>query len=770
MSNKSEWAVIIDLLKKTDHELLTRISRKMVNFLYLKGIKEAKELLEHFSPVYKEDIELLKEQNRPHQIKSISYIPSISNKIFGTANKYMSEKDVVKKIQKFIKEENSGFLVRILENPDSSIGEISDAIDRYEHLASKTMSLTAPREISVRVALIRTFLSDQADFIEIAKKSVRVKDFSQLIKRIISPYGGKGKCGGKCSGMFLAIQILRNSNKYQDVFAKIKIPNTWHLTSDGIFRFMRFNNLENIIYQKYKDIDQVRQEYPYIIQTFKNSAFPQEIINGLSRVLDNIGDKPLIIRSSSMLEDRIGTSFAGKYKSLFIANQGSKEKRLIELMDAIAEVYASTFGPDPIEYRINNGLVDFHEEMGIMVQEVIGKKVGPYFFPAFAGVAFSHNEFLWSKRVKREDGIVRMVPGLGTRAVDRLDNDYPVLIAPGQPGLRVNVSNKEIISYSPKNIDVVNLETQVFETIEIRELLSKYGNEYPEIKKIVSIVNNDLISIPGIRKIDFTKEKFVVNFEGLFKNTDFIKETSEILDELQKAYKYPIDIEFAHDGINFYLLQCRSQSSNPDNIPVIIPTDIPENKIMFTANKYISNGIISDINYIVYVDPQKYSKLPDREQYLAVGRAVGKLNKILPKREFILMGPGRWGSRGDIKLGVDVTYSDINNTLMLIEMAIKKKDYLPDLSFGTHFFQDLVESNIRYLPLYPDKPDTNFNKDFFSSGNILSEILPDYAHLAGVINVIDVRKISGNCMTILMDGNSGQAVAYFDSKLSEKVN
>ena len=122
---------------------------------------------------------------------------------------------------------------------------------------------------------------------------------------------------------------------------------------------------------------------------------------------------PLIVRSSSLLEDSKGTSFAGKYKSLFIANQGSKHQRMMALMDAIAEVYASTFGPDPIGYRIERGLIDFHEEMGIMIQEVVGTRIGRYYMPAFAGVAFSRNEFQWSRRIRREDGLLRMVPGLG---------------------------------------------------------------------------------------------------------------------------------------------------------------------------------------------------------------------------------------------------------------------------------------------------------------------------------------------------------------------
>ncbi|MCB0316017.1 MAG: pyruvate, phosphate dikinase, partial [Calditrichaeota bacterium] len=221
---------------------------------------------------------------------------------------------------------------------------------------------------------------------------------------------------------------------------------------------------------------------------------------------DDFENAPLIVRSSSLLEDRMGTAFAGKYKSLFIANQGSKEKRLAALMDAIVEVYASTFGPDPIEYRLERGMIDFHEEMGIMIQECVGTRIGRYFLPSFAGVAFSHNEFRWSRRIKREDGLIRLVPGLGTRAVDRLSDDYPMLISPGEPDLRVNVTLDEKIRYSPKKIDVINLETDSFETLEIRDLLKECGDDYPLVSQLVSILEQDRLRLPGALGSDFGRD------------------------------------------------------------------------------------------------------------------------------------------------------------------------------------------------------------------------------------------------------------------------
>jgi pyruvate, water dikinase len=181
---------------------------------------------------------------------------------------------------------------------------------------------------------------------------------------------------------------------------------------------------------------------------------------------------------------------------------------------------------------------------------------------------------------------------------------------------------------------------------------------------------------------------------------------------------------------------------------------------LFSANRYISNGMVTDLRYIVYVNPQKYGDLADYQTLLSVGRAVGKLNKLLPRRKFVLMGPGRWGSRGDIKLGVSVTYSEINNTALLIEIAKKHKDYVPDLSFGTHFFQDLVESNIRYLPLYPDEEGNFFNESFFlNSANKFADFLPDSGRLAEVIQVIDLADLKGRQnLTVLMNAENEKAV------------
>ncbi|MBS1226495.1 MAG: phosphoenolpyruvate synthase, partial [Candidatus Aminicenantes bacterium] len=257
-----------------------------------------------------------------------------------------------------------------------------------------------------------------------------------------------------------------------------------------------------------------------------------------------------------------------------------------------------------------------------------------------------------------------------------------------------------------------DLEENSFVTKNIDDLLDEVGHEYPALTKVFSVYRDGLLQRPMGLATDIAKADAVVTFDGLIAATPFMLQIEAILKTLSSAMGVPVDIEFASTGTDFYLLQCRPQSQTAEDVAMEIPSNLPEASVLFSANKYVSNGRVADVTHIVYVDPDRYGELAEYADLVAVGEAVGKLNKLLPRRQFILMGPGRWGSRGDIKLGVRVTYSEINNSAMLIEIARKKGGYVPDVSFGTHFFQDLVESGIRYLPLYPDNEGAKFNERF----------------------------------------------------------
>lgn len=751
-----DWSVILDLLRRTDRKLALRMARKMINHLCWSGVAEAREMLQRLRAGSSE-VDL--ETNEPGRRQALPLSDALVDDAFRMAATHLKDDEIVACIHKWIKQDRAGFLVNVVENTRTSLTEVADALHRYQHAIHGEVELSPAALKGLRVALVHRFLTGQLEFVNVAKNYVDIKDFHELVQRIIHPAEGHGKIGGKGAGLFLAQQILRRHGAEVGL-GEVPVPRTWCITSDGPYDFVRSNHLEDVLTHKYKDIEEIRQEYPDIIQVFKHSYLPPDILKGLSVALDEFGDCPLIVRSSSLLEDRFGAAFSGKYKSLFLTNKGTKEERLSALSDAIAEVYASTLGPDPIEYRAERNLLDFQEGMAILIQEVIGTRVGPYFLPAFAGVAFSRNEFRWSPRIRREDGLVRLVPGLGTRAVDRVGDDFPVLCAVGQPGLRVNATPEEVVRYAPRYLDVLNLEAGRFETVEAAAFLRDYGAELPGVENLVSIFQDGHLRTPLRGQIEFDRDDLVITFEGLLTRTPFVKQVHTLLKLLEDKMGTPADIEFAHDGRQLVLLQCRAQSRAKLAAPAPIPRDVPPERVLFTAHRHVSNGHVPSLTHIVYVDPEAYARLDGLDALVAVGRAVGRLNKVLPKRQFVLMGPGRWGSRGDIKLGVRVGYSDINNSALLVEIARRKGDYTPDLSFGTHFFQDLVEAEIRYLPLYPDEQGVVFNEGFLTQApNALAELVPEYTALSDVVRVIDVPQAAqGRVLHVLMNADLDEAV------------
>ena len=755
---EDRWRGPIELLRRSDRDLYLRIARKMVNHLVWAGVEGGKELLQEIYGSSDEDER--HDPNYPARPRALNERILLEGRPFELAKNCLGTDAILALTRDWVLEDKASFLPAVLNNPRATLSEISVALNRFHHLLADGAELSPATLNGIHVGLIRRFLTDQLDFISIAKEYIQTDVFLDLIDRVIHSDASHGKLGGKSAGLILAAAILRRQDSVDRPIGEIKVPRSWYVASEGLMSFIEYNDLDEVLQQKYRETSQVRQEFPNIIQLFKNSRFPPEIVKGVSMILDEVGDKPLIVRSSSLLEDRLGSAFSGKYRSLFLANRGSKTERMSAILDAMTEVYASVFGPDPIAYRRERGLIDFHEEMAILIQEVVGTRLGDYFLPAVAGVAFSNNEFRWSPRIRRSDGLIRLVPGLGTRAVDRVGDDYPILAVPGQPGLKVNTTIDEVVRYSPRSADVINLKTNTFETRELAELLGEHGAVYPAFDLVFSVLKDEVLHKPMRLLVDFEHDELVADLGGLINSTPFVRHVGNILRILEETLGTPVDIEFAHDGTDFYLLQCRPQSFAAEDAPAPIPKDVPAEDILFAADRHVSNGHVPDVTHVVYVDPDAYARLADRSDLLAVGEAVGKLNKLLPKRQFILMGPGRWGSRGDIKLGVNVTYSEINNTAMLIEIARKTGDYMPDLSFGTHFFQDLVESEIRYLPLYPDNGGFLNMKLLHTSHNLLSAMLPEYSHLTDTVRVIDIPSANaGRVLRVLMNSELDEAVA-----------
>ena len=296
--------------------------------------------------------------------------------------------------------------------------------------------------------------------------------------------------------------------------------------------------------------------------------------------------------------------------------------------------------------------------------------------------------------------------------------------------------------------------------MRLQDLLADNAH-FPMLDKIISIHRDGELYLPTGQHVDADPSAVCVTFDKLLRATPFVERVRDILARLEDVYGVPVDVEFAIDGEKLYILQCRTQPQAPQVGTVIIPDDIPEEDILFDARRYVRTGIVEQAEYIVYVDPAAYDAVPTRERRFELARVVGRVNRKLAPRSFILLGPGRWGSN-DIRLGVPVRYADINHCALLIEVARQKDGFCPEVSFGTHFFQDLVEAGIHYLPLYPDDEGIHFNHAFLTQPhNALPHVLPDDAGFADDVRVIHVPAVTnGRKLTVVMDGETDRAIAY----------
>ncbi|MCC6904337.1 MAG: hypothetical protein IT326_00740, partial [Anaerolineae bacterium] len=390
------------------------------------------------------------------------------------------------------------------------------------------------------VVLIKAMISDQLAFVRVAREYFTMKDLRDIFTHRIS----RGKIGGKAAGMLLAYKVLQREGRARgiDVDSLIRIPESWYLASDAFYAFRSRNNLISYMNQKYKRPEQMIADYPEAHEAYINGRFPEHIAERLQELIFVVGKHPLIVRSSSLLEDNFETSFAGKYDSFFLPNQGSPAENLKALMDAIARIYASVIRPDVLIYRDQMGLTDYDERMAILIQKVEGERYGRYFFPSFAGVGFSENPYRWNKRIRREDGMLRMVVGLGTRAVDRVAEDYPRMVALSHPELRPEPTPEMVRRYSQRFIDVIDMEANTFRTLPLHEVLS---TDYPGLGAIMSLDRDGYIQPMARRSLSMRLDQMVVTFDKLLQQGQLASLMRDALDVLEQAYHRPVDVEFA---------------------------------------------------------------------------------------------------------------------------------------------------------------------------------------------------------------------------------
>ncbi len=632
-----------------------------------------------------------------------------------------------------------------------------------QHRSRRAQASASSGEVAaLRRELTRMLFGSHPEFNKLADRYLTIEDLLKVRGRLI----GSGRIGGKAAGMLVARKVLLEKSGGLEFSGVLEEHDSFFIGSDVFFTFLIDNNLFRLRLRLSTNSQISRDEFEKVERQFLAGSFQREIMDQFVAMLDYFGQAPIIVRSSSLLEDSYGNAFAGKYRSEFCANQGRPEERLAAFLRAVKLVYASALNPDALAYRRKRGLGYGDEQMAILVQRVSGTPYQSYFFPTVAGVAFSRNLYAWNDRIDPAKGMIRLVFGLGTRAVNRVGSDYPRMIAVSHPELRPETGAK-IAKYSQKNVDLLDLQRNEFATRPLTEVLAK--SDYPRLELLASTMVEGYLQDPVYRSLDAPPASLVLTFNNLIRKTPLIRTMDELLMKLEKAWKHPVDIEFTalfdqSGTVKINLLQCRPlRIPNSGDLLIEIPRRIARENILFESRRTLSAGIIENIRYVIYVDPAKYARSPSDSFKRSIGRVVGELNEKLggAKEKIMAVGPGRWGST-NIDLGVNVSYADIDNVKVLVELSRVEGGHEPELSYGTHFFQDLIEAEMLYLPVFPEQPGSRFNQAFFTeSPNSLGELLPELIDIGDYVRLIDVPAVCGEAYAqVIADPQTRNSICF----------
>jgi hypothetical protein len=606
--------------------------------------------------------------------------------------------------------------------------------------------------------ICRMIVSRDPGMLKLISENMSLEDVLEIKHRMI----GSGLIGGKAVGMLLARCILRK--KSQRMKEILEAHDSFYVGSDVFYTFL----VRNGIWwdrQKQRNPRTFLEGADQARQKILTGNFPADIIMKFEQMLDYYGQSPIIVRSSSLLEDNFGNSFAGKYDSVFCANQGPKERRLENFIAAVRTIYASSMSKEALAYRERHGILDRDEQMALLVMRVSGSMYKRLYFPQIAGVGFSFNPYVWNETIDPEAGVMRLVFGLGTRAVNRSDDDYTRVVALNEPTRRPEASFQEIAQYSQRKMEYIDLEAN--------QLVEGYFMDVAaESKNLpVRIFASEDSSVPSGSRQKI--KPWILTFDTLLTATDFVRDMRDMLDILEKAYDYPVDIEFtanfldnSHYKIN--LVQCRPlQVQGIEKVTLPSVTVQPENELIATRGAVVGQSRFVQLDRMIFVVPEKYGHLPMPERY-EVARTIGEINRAHGENGGTLMivGPGRWGTSTPA-LGIPVSFSDISNTNILCEVVAMRDDLIPDVSLGTHFLNELVEMNMLYIAMFPEKPGNSINRQFLDSQpNRLIDFAPGAARWADTIRVIDLSpgSLGGTTHVHVLADTIGQKLSCFLDK------
>ncbi|HNS81675.1 MAG TPA: PEP/pyruvate-binding domain-containing protein [Kiritimatiellia bacterium] len=593
--------------------------------------------------------------------------------------------------------------------------------------------------------LVRMIVSRDERMRDLVARHLTLQDILDIRQRMI----GTGLIGGKTVGMLLARMIVR---KALPRFAeRMEEHDSFFIGSDVFYSFLVRNGIW-WVRQKQRDPEKYLENAEQARRLIITGEFPEYILRQFDEMLDYFGQSPFIVRSSSLLEDNYGNSFAGKYDSVFCANQGPRERRMQDFLAAVKAIYASSMSEKALQYRARRGMLDKDEQMALLVMRVSGASYGQYYFPQFAGVGFSFNPYAWHESIDPQAGVVRLVFGLGTRAVDRADDDYTRVVALNAPDRRPESNFDKMAQYAQRRVDCLDLEGNQLVSRPFHEVVAHAGDIPLDM-----FTTSDPPGSPG-----------VLTFSRLLSKTPFVADMRELMQALESAYGCPVDIEFAanfteKDKYKINLLQCRPlqvQGAGTVKVPRVHVTE--QDRIIEARGAVVGHSRTGQIGRFIYVAPELYGKLPVADRY-EVARIIGVLNLADAPGPVMLLGPGRWGTSTP-SLGIPVSFSEINRVSVLCEIVAMHEHLVPDVSLGTHFLNELVETGMLYLALFPGQGVNFISRAFFESApDRAPALVPGAARWPGLIRVVDVTDIRPPVrVNIIADAPNQKVICYMD--------
>jgi hypothetical protein len=595
--------------------------------------------------------------------------------------------------------------------------------------------------------LLRMMLTRDERLAELADRWLDLPDLLAIRRRMI----GTGLVGGKAVGMLVARAILsRTDERWR---RRLEPHDSWFVGSDVFYTYLVRNGC-------WRARREQRSPETFLAgaadarERILSGTFPESVLRQFQAMLEYYGQSPIIVRSSSLLEDGFGNAFTGKYDSVFCPNQGSPEERLEAFLAAVRRVYASAMSEEALRYREHRGLLDRDEQMAILVQRVSGAVHGGLFFPHAAGVALSYNPWAWHPGIDPRAGMVRLVFGLGTRAVDRADDDYTRVVALDAPLTRPEASLEDVTEHAQRRVDVIDLEANRFDSRSFAEVV----RDRPEIP--VELFATLRRGGPP-----------VVTFDKLLAATPFVDDVRAMLAALSGAYRYPVDVEFtanfpAGGALRLNVVQCRPLQVKEGGVAVPPPADLAEEAVVLaTRGPVVGQSTNAPIDRVIYVDPEAYDALGTSDRH-EVARVIGRLTRLEPaaRRRLLLLGPGRWGT-STVALGVPTSFAEIQRVSAICEVVKTGMRVVPDVSLGSHFFNDLVEAHMLYLAVYPERPGHRLAEALLRrTPSRLAELLPEDARLASVVRVVDFPLADdGRALWLNADCVRQEAICYLSA-------